>query len=70
MFSLVIGLNDDYDGGEFYFPNQKFKHKLKKGEIILFPPYWTHPHFTFPLLNRTYRYTINTWLLEEDEDRD
>lgn len=68
--SLVIGLNDDYDGGEFYFPNQKFKHKLKKGEIILFPPYWTHPHFTFPLLNRTYRYTINTWLLEEDEDRD
>jgi hypothetical protein len=65
VYSLIIALNDDYDGGEIYFRNQGFKHKLKKGEIIVFPPYWTHPHFTFPLLNSTYRYTINTWLYEE-----
>lgn len=64
-YSLIIALNDDYEGGEFYFPYQKFTYKLKKGEIIIFPPYWTHPHLTYPLKNRTYRYTINTWLFED-----
>lgn len=62
--SVIICLNDDYEGGEFYFPVQDFKIKLKKGQIIAFPPYWTHPHMSYPLLNRTYRYTINTWLYE------
>lgn len=63
--SLIIALNDDYEGGEFYFPIQNIKVKLKKGQIIAFPPYWTHPHCTMELLNRTYRYTINTWLYED-----
>lgn len=62
--SIIICLNDDYEGGEFYFPIQDIKIKLKKGNIIAFPPYWTHPHMTYPLLNNTYRYTINTWLFE------
>ena len=62
--SIIIALNDDYDNGEFYFPMQNFKIKLKKGEIIVFPPYWTHPHFVREPTNNTYRYTINTWLYE------
>jgi hypothetical protein len=62
--SIIICLNEDYEGGEFYFPNQDRTIKLKKGNIIAFPPYWTHPHMTYPLLNNTYRYTINTWLYE------
>lgn len=62
--SLIICLNNDYEGGEFYFPRQNFKIKLKKGEIIAFPPYWTHPHMVSELINKTYRYTINTWLFE------
>jgi hypothetical protein len=62
--SIIIALNDDYDGGEFYFPVQDFKIKLKKGQIIAFPPYWTHPHMVSGPLNGTYRYTINTWLYE------
>ena len=63
--SLIIALNSDYDGGEFYFPNQGIdKIKLKKGQAILFPPYWTHPHGTKELNNETFRYTINTWLHE------
>jgi hypothetical protein len=61
--SLIIALNSDYEGGEFYFPHQNVKVKLKKGQAILFPPYWTHPHSTGEL-NGTFRYTINTWLLE------
>ena len=62
--SVIICLNDDYEGGEFYFPRQDYKVKLKKGDIIMFPPYYTHPHMTYPLLNKTYRYTINTWFYE------
>jgi len=62
--SLIMCLNEDYEGGEFYFPIQDRTIKLKKGNIIAFPPYWTHPHMTYPLLNNTYRYTINTWLYE------
>ncbi len=62
--SIIIALNDDYEGGEFYFPKQDFRVKLKKGDIICFPPYYTHPHMVEAPLNRTYRYTINTWLYE------
>jgi hypothetical protein len=62
--SIIIALNDDYEGGEFYFPRQNFKIKLKKGQIIAFPPYWTHPHMVYTPLNGTSRYTINTWLFE------
>jgi hypothetical protein len=62
--SVIIALNDDYEGGEFYFPIQDFKIKLKKGQIIVFPPYWTHPHMVDEPTNGTYRYTINTWLFE------
>ena len=60
--SLIIALNGDYDGGEIVFPCQNFKTKLKQGEAIVFPPYWTHPHYTEELKNNTFRYTINTWL--------
>ena len=63
--SVVICLNDDYEGGEFCFPIQDITVKLKKGQILVFPPYWTHPHYTMDLKNRTYRYTINSWLHED-----
>ena len=62
--SVIIALNGDYDNGEFYFPSQDKLIKLKKGQIIAFPPYWTHPHTVFTPTNGTYRYTINTWLYQ------
>ena len=62
--SLIIALNEDYEGGEFYFPNQDVTVKLKKRQCVLFPPYWTHPHEVSKPENNTYRYTINTWLTE------
>jgi predicted 2-oxoglutarate/Fe(II)-dependent dioxygenase YbiX len=63
--SIIIALNDDYEGGELYFPDQDFKIKLKRGQAIAFPPYWTHPHGATEPLNGTFRYTINTWLFED-----
>jgi hypothetical protein len=59
--SAVFSLNDDYCGGIFSFPNSNISLKLKKGSVVLFPPYWTNRHETSELLNNTYRYTLNTW---------
>jgi len=60
--TITIALNSDYDGGEFCFPCQNFKIKMKRGQVIAFPPFWTHPHYTNDLHGGTYRYTINTWM--------
>ena len=61
LFSVIVALNSDYEGGEFEFPQQNIKVKLEAGEALIFPPYWTHPHRTNEL-NVPFRYTINTWL--------
>jgi len=63
--SIIFALNDDYIGGTFRFPYQDVSLKLKKGSILIFPPYWTHPHECDELENNTYRYTINTWSCEK-----
>jgi hypothetical protein len=66
--SLIIVLNDDYDGGIFNFPAQNLKFKVKKGEVVMFPPYWTHPHSVTSVGEGQARYTINTWILEKFVD--
>jgi predicted 2-oxoglutarate/Fe(II)-dependent dioxygenase YbiX len=60
--TVILQLNDDYDGGDFCFPEQNIRVKLKKGQIIAFPPLWTHPHYTKELENNTSRYSMITWL--------
>lgn len=59
--SIVFALNDDYEGGMFNFPYYDVKVKLKKGSVIIFPPYWTHQHEVYGVENNTFRYTITTW---------
>jgi len=63
--SLIIVLNDDYDGGVFCFPNQGLKFRVQKGQAVMFPPYWTHPHSVTSVGEGQARYTINTWILEK-----
>jgi predicted 2-oxoglutarate/Fe(II)-dependent dioxygenase YbiX len=62
VFSVILAFNDDYEGGELCFPVQNCETKLKQGQAIAFPPYWTHPHYTNDLKNDTYRYTLTAWL--------
>jgi hypothetical protein len=66
--SFIVVLNEDYDGGIFNFPAHNLKIKVKKGEVIMFPPYWTHPHSVTNVGEGQYRYTINTWILEKFVD--
>lgn len=63
--SIIFALNDDYDGGIFRFPYHNISFKLKKGSVLLFPPFWTHPHEVDTPENNTFRYTINTWSCEK-----
>jgi len=65
--SLILMLNDDYSGGIYNFPNYNISLKLKKGSVILFPPYWTHPHEVSGVGKNNFRYTINTWLCEREK---
>ena len=59
--TMIIALNSNYEGGEIEFPTQNVKIKMKQGDLIAFPPYWTHEHFVNSPCNDTYRYTINLW---------
>tara|TARA_Y100000401_G_scaffold115012_1_gene117948 strand:+ start:106 stop:690 length:585 start_codon:yes stop_codon:yes gene_type:complete len=61
--SVILGLNSDYEGGEFHFPFQDFSTTVKRGEAIVFPVYFLYPHSVdAPIGNR---YTINTWATED-----
>ncbi len=64
--SCVVALNSDFGGGEVSFPQQDFLYQMSKGDILLFPPYWTHPHQVFPPHVGTMRYTINSWFYEKE----
>jgi hypothetical protein len=47
VVSGVLYLNDDYEGGEIYFPEQDVKIKPEAGSLIMFPAY--RPYFHHPL---------------------
>ena len=36
-WSTIIYLNDEFDGGDIYFPNQNFVYKPKKYSAVFFP---------------------------------
>ena len=62
--SIILGLNSNYEKGEFHFPLQDFSTTVKRGEAIVFPVYFMYPHSVdAPIGNR---YTINTWMIDSD----
>jgi hypothetical protein len=44
ILSMILYLNDDYDGGELVFKNQDINFKPSVGDIILFPSTWSYIH--------------------------
>ena len=58
--SVLIYLNDDYEGGEIVFPKQNFKIKPKSGMLIAFPGNRMYPHLVEPCYGNL-RYTISLW---------
>ena len=64
--SVIIFLNDDYEGGEFeiFTPNKDHSQKIKpkKGRMVVFPSNFLYPHQAHPVKKGT-RYVIVSWLL-------
>lgn len=61
--SVLIYLNDDYEGGEIEFVNFGIKIKPKAGTLILFPSNYPYKHAAHPVTSGT-KYVIVTWLHE------
>lgn len=59
--SVLIYLNDDYDGGEIEFPYFNLKIKPKAGTLILFPSNYAYSHIAHPVISGT-KYVIITFL--------
>ncbi len=63
--TIVVSLNDDFEGGIYNFPNQNITIKPKKGTAILFPPYYTHPHAVSAIETGKFRYICSSWALDD-----
>jgi hypothetical protein len=63
--TIVVSLNDDFEGGIYSFPNQNITIKPKKGTAILFPPYYTHPHSVSAIKTGKFRYICSSWALDD-----
>ena len=60
ILSLLIVLNDDYEGGEFImFKN--IEYKFKAGDLLIFPSNFLYPHRVNPVKKGT-RYSVVSWV--------
>lgn len=63
--SIIMNLNDDYEGGDLIFTDQKEKEikrlKLGSGSVVFFPSNFMYPHSIEPITKGT-RYSIVAWL--------
>ena len=61
MLVSMLYLNTVEKGGETEFLYQSRRVLPEQGTLVLFPPYWTHPHRGNPPLGGD-KYIMNTWL--------
>jgi len=51
--SSILYLNDDYEGGELWFPYLEINFKPKKGDVIFFPSTFIYAHGAKPVISGT-----------------
>ena len=59
-YTIILYLNDNYGGGELYFPQHDLIIKPKPGSILTFPGNHTNIHGVNEVKNET-RYTVVSW---------
>lgn len=62
--SVVLHLNTVEEGGLTVFPHQNESIKTIEGQVVVFPPYGTHPHYVTP--SKETREVLVTWLVYSD----
>ena len=60
ILSIVAGLNDNYEGGEFIMWNSEKIH-IRPGSILIFPSNFIYPHAVSEVTSGT-RYTCVSWV--------
>jgi predicted 2-oxoglutarate/Fe(II)-dependent dioxygenase YbiX len=62
QLAAIVYLNDDFEGGGtmFHRPGPVVTIKPEQGKVILFPPFYTHPHEGLPVTTGT-KYVALGW---------
>jgi len=65
--SIVVYLNDDYEGGELWFPRFNLSFKPKAGDIVVFPSTYIYEHASQDMISGT-KYSVV--IMSDYNDRD
>lgn len=60
VLSVLLYLNDDYEGGEIEFQHSKIKIKPEAGSILFFPSNFLYVHEVYPVTKGP-RYSLPNW---------
>ena len=60
VLAWMIYLNDVTDGGHTEFPSQNKKFQPRRGDILIWPAGWTHPHRGVTSKSQT-KYIVTGW---------
>ena len=60
ILAWMIYLNDVTDGGHTAFPTQNKKFQPRRGDVLSWPAYFTHPHRGIVSKTQT-KYIITGW---------
>ena len=60
FLAWMIYLNDVKDGGYTEFPDQKRKFQPRRGDVLIWPAYFTHPHRGITSKTET-KYIVTGW---------
>lgn len=62
QLSVLMFLNDDYDGGALVFPRQKRVVQPRAGTVVVFPSSFTHPH-AGQMVTKGVKYAVVCWFI-------
>lgn len=65
--SVVVYLNENFEGGELYFPRFDLKYKPKTGDIVIFPSTYIYEHASEDMISGT-KYSVV--IMTDYHDRD
>lgn len=62
QLSSLLYLNDNYQGGEIYFPQQELLYNPEAGDLLIFPSNFCFPHCSTEIKQGT-KYAIVSWYI-------
>ena len=64
QISVLLYINEDYKGGDLYFPNQNYTFKPTPNSCVIFPGDDEYPHGVTPI-EEGIRYTLSSFWTED-----